>query len=744
MEQDGGHNAAVVPSSHSEQDDRFAEDAEGVGPANPNLTSSSESSSRTEEVLIEDPETASQQQRLEVQAPMDNHESEPTKLNGASESGQFAPTIPIVIESPPDSDTFSKENGLIARDADRQAVDLSLPKRYEVEAPKSIQKDDVEDDQDLSIYSHNGHLDSSFREIDDAGLDFVDVRLDQSGDAKSSSPYGAGSLFASRSAVEIRQDSISSNSEAAKRVALEAEEREKRRAREQHRYLHSRESSGGSDEGNGSTMSSKSSRRSTSKSVEGRYMGRHSRPHSRATSPERGGKTESEVLSSSSASASSPSLPPVIDVAAIDATMLTMAIAGEEEKVSSTAPIPTVSNIVPLCKHEAQEKKVAEAPTLSPQQDDDSSKKQDEAVISAEESHKTEVSSNALSGDALQPISTTAEEGVKGLSDVADKKEEKGKKKRRESSNKPSALEQYMSRTRMMNLPPKSKQEDVKHLHDYEEMMKLSKEKEEQKQKELEEKRRQKDLELQENMKIWEKDILPSWTRARREAPLRKLWWKGIPPSIRGRLWALSCGNNQMLPRNLYSKTSAEAKQRIQEGTFPLGDLHALEADIEATLPSLKLFQKDIGALYEDLHSVLCALVIVWLNHRDAVGKGKEKQTDQDDVIHVYQRGSASLAAMLMSNLTPSETLIAILNLIAERPWLQALYASSDSARAGKEDAAAFERVFDTLLADQMPKVYANMQARGVRPSFYVTTWVKTLFVPYLPFDLVARLWDCM
>lgn len=268
--------------------------------------------------------------------------------------------------------------------------------------------------------------------------------------------------------------------------------------------------------------------------------------------------------------------------------------------------------------------------------------------------------------------------------------------------------------------------------------MKMSREKELRRQQEIEEKRRQRDAELQEDMKVWESEILPSWTRARREAHLRKLWWKGIPPSIRGRLWAMACGNNQMLPRNLYSKASAEAEERIKQGVFPTGDLQAIEADIEKTLPSLKLFQKEIGALHSDLYSLLCALVIVRLDQTSSIDKGKAKQDDSN--IQVYQQGFASLAAMLLSNLTPSETLVAMLNLIAERPWLSALYTSSSS----KEESAAFGRVFDTLLADQMPKVYANMQARGLRPSAYVTQWVKTLFVPFLPFDLVARLWDCM
>lgn len=34
------------------------------------------------------------------------------------------------------------------------------------------------------------------------------------------------------------------------------------------------------------------------------------------------------------------------------------------------------------------------------------------------------------------------------------------------------------------------------------------------------------------------------------------------------------------------------------------------------------------------------------------------------------------------------------------------------------------------------------MQARGVRPSAYARDWVRNLFVPLLPFDVVCRLWD--
>jgi hypothetical protein len=42
---------------------------------------------------------------------------------------------------------------------------------------------------------------------------------------------------------------------------------------------------------------------------------------------------------------------------------------------------------------------------------------------------------------------------------------------------------------------------------------------------------------------IWEKEILPNWDTMKKSKKVRELWVDGIPQSIRGRAWALSCGN---------------------------------------------------------------------------------------------------------------------------------------------------------------------------------------------------------
>lgn len=647
---------------------------------------------------------------------------------------------PIIIQSPTLTererlqDGQSSESEMSAREVHsgrhaRHQRNESVPlKRYDVESAAGSSRHPSAslgrvEERHNAADEHRFHSSprmQSTSETEDAGLDFVDVRLDAEVDYRS--PYGPGAHHASRSAVEIRQDSISSNSDAARKVAKEAEKREART--EIQHSLHRRRRST-SEDGSISSHGSRTPRRS----VEGRFMGRRSRPTSRATSPEPNGMHRS--------SSTSLAVPHALEGAAMGGGMK-MVVAGDDGEVNC---VEIRADEVPGPAAEEQ------------REGEDGLQREGERVPeehpSLEAEAPPETSSAVEEGDAEKecvPAGIPSTASANSLNDAADKEKSK---KRRESSNKPSALEQHVSRTRMTTLPPKPKQEDVKHLHDFEAMMKLSRELEIKKQQEVEERRQLKDVELQENMKVWERDILPSWTRARREVKLRKLWWKGIPPSIRGRLWAMACGNNQMLPRNLFSKASLEAQKSRDEGKFPAGDLQALEADIASTLPSLKLFQRETGALHDDLFAVLCAFVVVRMDKaqsRTSLKQEEENNKVGDADVHFYLPGAASLAAMLLTNLTPSETLIALLNLVAERPWLHALYAPSPppSKNAIADPAAGFERVLDTLLADQMPKVYANMQARGVRPSAYVTRWIKTLFVPYLPFDLVARLWDCM
>ena len=70
-------------------------------------------------------------------------------------------------------------------------------------------------------------------------------------------------------------------------------------------------------------------------------------------------------------------------------------------------------------------------------------------------------------------------------------------------------------------------------------------------------------------------------------------------------------------------------------------------------------------------------------------------------------------------------------------------------------------RIFDTLLADGMPKsalvlsssvlcsnqtyaVYFNFKQHQISPAAYLPDWLIPLFLDHLPFEACARLWDIL
>lgn len=55
-----------------------------------------------------------------------------------------------------------------------------------------------------------------------------------------------------------------------------------------------------------------------------------------------------------------------------------------------------------------------------------------------------------------------------------------------------------------------------------------------------------------------------------------------------------------------------------------------------------------------------------------------------------------------------------------------------------------YYRIFDTLLADIMPKVYYNFQKHHIPPTRYLPDWLIPCFLVHLPFDTSARIWDIM
>lgn len=131
-----------------------------------------------------------------------------------------------------------------------------------------------------------------------------------------------------------------------------------------------------------------------------------------------------------------------------------------------------------------------------------------------------------------------------------------------------------------------------------------------------------------------------------------------------------------------YRTCHRRAQRALQSGKFSRATLDAIDEDIARTLPSLHLFRPETGPMHQDLRDMLFA----WVVSRSDEGLG-------------YIPGAASIAAMFLINMDAPQGFIAMRNLL-ERHCMRSIYGGEST----KEDVEAYYRIFDTLLADGMPK----------------------------------------
>ncbi|KAF7436496.1 hypothetical protein PC9H_003329 [Pleurotus ostreatus] len=284
----------------------------------------------------------------------------------------------------------------------------------------------------------------------------------------------------------------------------------------------------------------------------------------------------------------------------------------------------------------------------------------------------------------------------------------------------PSIFEKVRSKTRPTFLPPKSRKEDDKHLADWQAMMRQSRIAAEKRRKALQDRRLAREKKIDESIHIWEKEILPDWRVVHKNPHLRKLWWNGIPTKLRAHMWEKAVGNPLALSKDNYRACLARAKRALSSGTFPSETLSLIEADIATTLPALHIFHSEMGPLYQDLKDMLCA----WVVSRSDEGLG-------------YTTGVSRVAAMFLISMPPQQGFVVMRNLL-ERHCMRSFYGGA----ATKDDVEAYYRIFDTLLADGMPKIYFNFKQHQISPSAYLPDWLIPLFLDHLPFEACARIWD--
>lgn len=285
---------------------------------------------------------------------------------------------------------------------------------------------------------------------------------------------------------------------------------------------------------------------------------------------------------------------------------------------------------------------------------------------------------------------------------------------------------------RPSNLPAKSVEEALRHRQEYDEMVAEAKKreiKEAHKRKRIMKERFKQEENIASAMVIWINEILPNWEVMRSTRRVRELWWQGLPPSVRGKVWSLAVGNELNITPELYEIFLSRAKERWKsfsetnsendtEGISVAdreASLELIKLDISRTFPSLYIFQKG-GPYHDVLHSILGAYTC----YRPDVG---------------YVQGMSFIAAVLILNLEEADAFIAFANLL-NKPCQLAFF------RVDHSMMLKYFATFEVFFEENLSKLFLHFKSYSLTPDIYLIDWIFTLYSKSLPLDLACRVWD--
>lgn len=169
-------------------------------------------------------------------------------------------------------------------------------------------------------------------------------------------------------------------------------------------------------------------------------------------------------------------------------------------------------------------------------------------------------------------------------------------------------------------VPAKSAKEQEKHSAEHERMVERIRRKETSegrtRAQRLAEQRRMED-DLSELTSYWQTVIIPNWASAASCKKTQSLWWRGLPPPVRGRVWRLGLTNTLNLTPQLYTILTKRARDQLESPGAGDGNkeelsreetLELIRLDVSRTFPQLCIFQRG-GPYFDLLHNILGAYV---------------------------------------------------------------------------------------------------------------------------------------
>ncbi|KAI0567435.1 Rab-GTPase-TBC [Gracilaria domingensis] len=240
----------------------------------------------------------------------------------------------------------------------------------------------------------------------------------------------------------------------------------------------------------------------------------------------------------------------------------------------------------------------------------------------------------------------------------------------------------------------------------------------------------------------WLNSILPSWRKKRQTARVRSLVFKGIPSTVRGRVWQCAIGNPLSISEELFDVLKERAstgrrdflrrREAVANADGDVGGVgglaepmlesersahKAIMLDLPRTFPELSFFHAQ-GSHYEfALRDVLEAFLYL----KPEVG---------------YSQGMSFLAAVLLLYMDPFEAFSCFCNMLLHKSCFLHFF------RIKMPEVRFYLAVHDKLLNEEMPALYSHFKNHGINSDLYMINWIMSLYCRALPLDLVTRIWD--
>ncbi|KAJ2944155.1 hypothetical protein O0L34_g18126 [Tuta absoluta] len=121
---------------------------------------------------------------------------------------------------------------------------------------------------------------------------------------------------------------------------------------------------------------------------------------------------------------------------------------------------------------------------------------------------------------------------------------------------------------RPSNLPAKCTEEALRHKAEHARMVEAARRRVE-KEAAVRHARLQESLRMEERLarhaREWTTTILPDWNNMKNSKRTLELWWSGLPPAVRGKVWQLAIDNRLRISEDLYQDYVAKSKQKLNE-----------------------------------------------------------------------------------------------------------------------------------------------------------------------------------